>query len=89
MKESISLKVCSILQKENQLRNDLFKIYNELKTIVEEEDKLIYELKLYETPKHLDMLNTISKELKMNSYIPKCIVINNENFNILKKYSTS
>ncbi len=87
MKENVVPKIYSVLEKENNLRKDLIKIYNELRLIVEEEDEIIKQMGLYETPKHLEMLNLISKELKLPSYIPHCIIINSQSLEIIKNYT--
>ena len=65
--------VMELLTREYDLRNNLEASYKSLYEIVKMEDSFNEKYNISSAPKHLDLLNEVSKELKRKSYIPKCI----------------
>lgn len=65
--------VCDLAKDENDLREILTEAYFKLKNIVKTEDNINSAFNSINAPRHLNLLNEISKELKKESYIPNCI----------------
>lgn len=62
-----------ILTKEYDLRLSLEGFYKTLLEMVKMEDKFNEKYNIFDSPKHLELLNEVSRELKRESYIPSCV----------------